>query len=153
MSDGGLGTLFQKHLPTYDWQRIESGGTGGGIPDLNGCKDGIECWIENKFIRSGEKICFETEQPGWIERRIRHGGRVFICVRRLVPAGPRRGAAVDQVRLYKGDSVRALMEHPGEVVPLVCGVGGPTGWPWVSIGQALREATFLSSESDARVVT
>jgi hypothetical protein len=37
------------------WQRIESGATASGIPDVNGCFEGREIWVELKVVR-GNKI-------------------------------------------------------------------------------------------------
>lgn len=144
MSDGGLGKLFQKHLPKFDWQRIESGGTGLGIPDLNFCHKGMEGWIENKLVANGEKITFQEGQVAWHERRVRHGGRCFIAVRRQCSAGPRKGPAVDSIRLYSGLDVKGLAVDPRAVMPLIVGLDGPERWPWEQIGLQLMQASFLS---------
>ena len=37
-------------------QRIETGGTGRGIPDFNACCEGTEFWVELKVVNSGKKI-------------------------------------------------------------------------------------------------
>lgn len=135
--DGGLGKLFQDHLPLWHWQRIETGGTGKGIPDLNGCRNGVDVWIENKLVECGEKIDISPEQVGWISRRTRAGGRAFIAVRYLIPAGPRRGPAVDALRLFPGHVVKALATAPKGVAPLVIGAGGPAHWPWGEVERVL----------------
>ena len=49
------------------WQRIESPGTGGGIPDVCG---GLRAhvsqrWIELKIVR-GRRIYFRPKQPSWL---------------------------------------------------------------------------------------
>lgn len=144
MIDGGLGKEFQKHLPRFHWQRIESGLTGLGIPDLNGCKNGIEFWIENKCVRVGHKIKFQPGQVGWIERRRRNGGKVFIAVRYQIPGGPRRGPAIDDIRLFSGNDVRALDTDPRGVRPLLSGQGGPSNWPWGLVESYLTSYQFLS---------
>jgi hypothetical protein len=70
--------------PRADWQRIETW-AGLGIPDVNGCKNGIEIWCELKQVnlpRNGiiklpsTKKSVKTQQ-GWMIRRARAGGRVF----------------------------------------------------------------------------
>jgi Holliday junction resolvase len=81
MIDGGLSQLFQDNLPKVHWQRIETGGTGRGIPDLNGCYQGAEAWVECKRTKHWT-VEVRPEQVGWIERRTRAGGRVFLAVRR-----------------------------------------------------------------------
>src|SRR5215213_7651185 len=83
MSDGGLGKLIPDHLPQVHFQRIETGGTGRGVPDLNGCWGGTEFWIENKHTAGWcvPRDKMRAEQVGWLERRARAGGRVFLAVR------------------------------------------------------------------------
>jgi len=83
MIDGNLGAIFQKKLPLVHWQRIETGGTGRGIPDLNGCYAGVEVWIENKKV-SGHKVhTMDPQQVAWLERRVRYGGRAFVAARKV----------------------------------------------------------------------
>lgn len=60
-----------------DWQRIESGLTGGGIPDINACRKGKEIWIELKVV-DGRRVKMRPEQVGWHLRRARAGGVTFI---------------------------------------------------------------------------
>lgn len=134
MADGDLGALIQRHLPGPHWQRIETGGTGRGIPDINGCLDGVEVWVENK-ITDGWQVPLRPEQIGWIHRRARAGGRVFVLTRRTVVAGPRRGAAADDLYLHAGRDVvdlaqRGLQQGPR---PLLHSSGGPARWNWASV--------------------
>lgn len=133
MSDGGLGGLYREHLPQVHWQRIETPLTGGGVPDSNGCHLGSEFWIENKWTR-GWKPKIRPFQVGWIERRLRAGGRVFVAVRRQAQAGRRRGAAVDELWLFRGEAVRALKVDGMRAVDrgMLLGVwtGGPSSWNW-----------------------
>jgi len=129
--DGGLAALFRKNLPEVHFQRVESGLTGLGIPDLNYCYRGIEGWIENKRT-AGWKVTMRPEQIGWIERRTRAGGRVFIAVRR----------DEDELWLLKGCAARHLIE-PGALKRLPPRTlvgrwdGGPGRWPWASITKLL----------------
>jgi hypothetical protein len=130
MSDGGLRQLFAKHLPEVHWQGIETGGTGRGIPDLNGCVGGVEFWIECK-LTGAWAVTFEIGQVAWLERRARAGGRTFVAVRRHAPSGPRRGAAIDALYLYPGVAARTLSEKGMAGAPaLGMWPGGPARWDW-----------------------
>lgn len=55
-----------------------------GVPDLNVCHRGIECWIELKLFVGG-RVLLRPEQYAWGVRRMHHGGRVFIMA--LHPSG------------------------------------------------------------------
>jgi hypothetical protein len=126
MPDARLRQLFEEHLREFHWQAIETGGTGRGIPDMNGCCEGTEVWIENK--RTGHwKIEITAEQSAWAERRIRAGGRCFVAVRRQFKKE-------DELWLYSGNSARALLDLPTDAVPpLGRWVGGPARWPWEQV--------------------
>lgn len=137
MSDGNLGQLFQKHLPEVHWQRIETL-VGRGTPDLNGCLWGREFWIENK-LTSGWTVNFEIGQTAWAERRARAGGRTFVAVRRIATAGPRRGAACDEMWLFRGQEARQLEAEglKGQQPIIGCWSGGPAKWDWDKIRKVL----------------
>lgn len=137
MSDGNLRMIFQKNLPQFHWQAIETGQTGRGIPDVNGCKDGKEFWIEFKQT-TGWKIAIRPEQVAWIEQRERHGGQVFVIIRRQSPAGPRKGPADDDLYIYEGRSVRSLLARGLEVHPFKFYENGPSKWPWDEIALVLQ---------------
>lgn len=130
MRDGGLRQLFREHLPHIHWQSIESGGTGGGIPDLNGAHNGIEFWVELKRAK-GWVVNIEPEQYAWMARRIRAGGRCFIAVRQketvlfLFPGSAARGLLLRDITLR--DTHKAL------------GVwyGGAARWQWQQIESIL----------------
>jgi len=66
-------------LPRVDWQRIENV-AGTGVPDVNGCIDGIEFWFESKIGTSGT-FTIRPDQIAWLTRRYNKGGRVFIVLR------------------------------------------------------------------------
>lgn len=145
-TDAGLSDCFKKHLPIFHWQKIESWSTGQGVPDLNGCgwsdpedEWGAEFWIECKKA-TGIKLDhnLSAEQIGWLERRHRAGGRVFIGVRRVRPAGPRVGAALDSLLLYPGEAARAVARD-GISAPGALGLweGGPARWDWPEIARIL----------------
>jgi len=123
MIDGKLNDLLRKHLPEVDWVRIESGGTGLGIPDLNYAYDGREGWIELKGLIAGFKFGMRPQQVAWIERRRRHGGKVLIFVRKG-----------DAAWLFPGDAARDLFDRGLRAVdkwmPLVHFEGSPATWNW-----------------------
>lgn len=137
MSDANLRQLEMKWLKNVHWQPIETWSTGQGVPDVNGCSNGVEAWIENKWTK-GWKVDTSPHQIAWIERRVRNGGRVFIAVRRLTVAGPRKGKAVDELYLFKGADVRLLAELGigyckadfSEARSLLSCEGGPAAWDW-----------------------
>lgn len=145
--DDGLRVIFRKHLPQFDWCTVESGTTGRGIPDSNYCarksknghSDGVEGWIEYKAT-SAWAVTLRPEQVGWIARRTRYGGRVYIAVRRRHTGGKRLGAAVDQLWLFKGvwaarakqDGLRGAWTEMAEVWH-----GGPTRWDWDAVARTL----------------
>jgi len=144
--DGGLRQLFRAKLPGFDWVSIESGSTGGGIPDSNYCVrtndiTGIEGWIEHKQT-DGWAVTLRPEQVGWIARRVRCGGRVWVAVRRRTVGGPRQGEAADQLWLLHGrhavaakaTGLRGPWATPGTVHTWH---GGPAAWDWRAIAAVL----------------
>jgi hypothetical protein len=127
--DGRLRQLFKAHLPEMDWVSIDVT-SGRGVPDSNACFKGVEFWIEHKATK-GRRVIMRPEQVGWIERRMRHGGRVFISVRRF-------NSRVDELYLLWGASARFLArgEWP-EVAALGHWAGGPSKWNWLEIKEIL----------------
>lgn len=138
--DAGLRSIFRKNLPKIDWQPIESPLTGGGIPDSNGCAGpNTEFWIEFKQT-DGWLVKFEPEQPAWIYRRYRHGGRVWIAIRRWHDGGPRIGLPVDDLYLIYGGHVLELVQSGLRIEEqFVTGHwrGGPSRWDWDAVGRLL----------------
>lgn len=133
-SDGGLWPLVKAGLPQWDWQRIETGGTGRGIPDLNGCLMGNEIWVELKAA-DGWKPHIRPEQIGWAERRARAGGRVFLAVRRICDAGVRRERA-DELWIYGADGFRAVSERGlKSLTPRLLCTGGSRNWDWAAVNE------------------
>lgn len=145
-NDGGLRKLVRKHLAELHWQAVETGGVGTGIPDDNFCGEGIEGWVEHKTT-AGFVVGLRPEQVGWIERRRRAGGRVFIDVRRTHGGGPRFGAPVDEYYLFSGNDVRLLAQPKAlqTVKPLVHCSGNPASWDWPKIRSTLLLFDFSFS--------
>lgn len=71
---------LRKACPQVDWLRLENL-VGTGQPDVNGCLNGVDAWVENKVVK-GHRIIFRPKQPAWLIRRMLHGGRVFVLARR-----------------------------------------------------------------------
>ncbi len=138
--DGGLRKEFRKHVIGFDWQSIESATTGGGIPDSNWCHKGREGWIEFKQT-NGWAVTLEPAQIGWIARRVRHGGRVHVAVRRRTQGGPRVGPPVDQLWLFSG--ALAVPARTSGLRGAWAGEahrwdGGPSSWDWDAVAEVLR---------------
>ena len=103
-----LWALFKKHLPKgCDSQRIETGGTGRGIPDVNLCYQGQEVWVELKVV-SGRKINITAEQCAWHYRRVRAGGKTYIVARDKAD-GVRKGK-YDKLYVWSGEHAVAVQE-------------------------------------------
>lgn len=147
--DDGLRSLFRKHVPPpIHWLSVEVSTGQRGVPDSNFCVPGevasvpgVDGWIEFKSTR-GWEVTLRPEQVGWILTRERHGGRVFVAVRRRCEAGPRRVAA-DELWMFRGTAARELRDSglraglDGGALPsgslLGCWLGGPARWPWATI--------------------
>lgn len=142
--DDGLPHLFQQHLPLVDWLRLEVSTSARGVPDLNGCQrpqlssgSGTEVWIECKATET-MAVPLRPEQVGWIARRLRFGGRVFVAIRRRHGGGPRRGPAVDWLYLYWGAVAKDLLVGGlGAERPALLLKGGPSAWDWTSVEDVL----------------
>lgn len=134
-SDGGLWPDgFKKYSTRPDWQRIESALTGGGIPDINGCLDGVEAWVELKFTTAWS-VAFRPAQIGWAERRMRAGGRVWLATRRRHSGGPQKGPATDELWIHRGSDMRGVLDsglHLGPS-PALHFRGGPSHWDWDAV--------------------
>lgn len=136
MSDGELRSIFQHNIVDFHWQSVETWSTGQGVPDVNYCGYGKEGWIEFKKTEAW-MVDIRPEQVGWIERRIRNGGKVLIGVRRKHNGGKRIGDPTDELWLFKGMAARVLLKDRLTAVPssfkLGSWPGGPSGWPWPEI--------------------
>ena len=95
---------LRKALPNVHFQRIETN-VGLGIPDVNGCCNGIEFWLELK-VSSGTALRLSKYQKSWIIRRGMAGGRVFIL---------RKALKERSLKLYQWPS--AMIHEPATPVP------------------------------------
>lgn len=125
--DGGLRQLFRSHLVTFDFSSIET--INRGIPDSNYCCAGVEGWIEYK-LADYWRVTIRPEQVGWAERRLAHGGRVFMAVR--------QNMSNDILLLYPGKAIKPLKtERIDRVACLGAWAGGPAHWDWEAVAAFL----------------
>ena len=94
-----LWLLLRSNLPEIHLQRIETGMTGAGVPDVNGCAKGKEFWIELKEIHSGNALTLRPMQISWLAKRASHGGQVFVMARKD-----------NEIKLYHIDSLTGIQE-------------------------------------------
>ena len=94
-----LWLLMRSNLPEIHLQRIETGMTGAGVPDVNGCAKGKEFWVELKEVHSGNKLTLRPMQISWLTKRASHGGQVFVMARKN-----------DIIKLYHVDSLTRVQE-------------------------------------------
>jgi Holliday junction resolvase len=62
-----LWQLIKKNSPDIFWQRLESGMTAPGIPDLFGCDEGAWAFVELKCVR-GRTINLTPNQVNWMRK-------------------------------------------------------------------------------------
>ena len=114
-----------------DWQRIESGETASGIPDLNGCHAGVEIWVELKSMERGLKIPGYTSfQCGWLLRRSRVGGRSYLAVR------IQKRTWGDGIIIWPGSAAREVMDQGlrAEALSVICMKNGVS---WADVSECL----------------
>ena len=68
---------IKKHCTKPHFIRVESN-TINGIPDINGCWDTKEFWMELKSDKVGYPKLSKW-QISWMNKRILHGGIIIIC--------------------------------------------------------------------------
>lgn len=136
--DGGLRPMFRDRLRAgFQWTSVESGMTGGGIPDAEFCAEGVARWIEYKQT-SGWTCPLKKEQSAWHAVRALRGGVSFVATRRWHAGGPRKGAAVDELWIHRGSDAPALRkEGLRSAEPLGVWCGGPAAWDWAAVRAVL----------------
>lgn len=88
MKESSLWVIIRQNLPQVHWQRIETS-TGLGIPDINGCWEGKEFWVEIKYlptfpVRANTPVKikhYTPEQRLWLRKRGQAGGQAWLFVR------------------------------------------------------------------------
>lgn len=81
-ADHGLRALFFENIPKAQWTAIETAPVSIGVPDSEYAMQGVTGWIEFKYAKYWRVKFSSAEQIGWITRRSRLGGRVWIAVQR-----------------------------------------------------------------------
>ena len=130
---GTMKANLDRHLGgAVHYQRIETGSTGRGIPDINiKSKVGYgDAWVELKVVH-GNRVEMRPEQVAWHVRRAGVGGRTFILAREQKD-GPRTGK-VDRLYLWEGGRAIEVAER---------GIGAPAQvwqapFDWLAIFQAM----------------
>lgn len=130
--DGDLNSIIRKYVPAKGYEKIHwsrnEHGMGGteGTPDLNGCCNSVECWLELKRV-IGWRVKMRPLQISWVEQRALCGGRVFIACHK-----PGYGFWLLRpmaARLLVNNAITAV---PHELVA-VKSLGEPKNWPWSAI--------------------
>jgi hypothetical protein len=128
--DGELRSIFRTHLPKVGWTTIETGGVEPGVPDANGCYEGIEFWVEMKKSDAWA-VEVKPSQVAWHKLRQSKGGRTFFAVRR-------RNGTDDDLYLIHGRHALELKRDGLLGIPaLVFTRGGPAKWSWAAVLDAL----------------
>lgn len=117
---------IKSKLKNVHFTRIESS-TQNGIPDVNACKNGSECWLELK-CNSAKNLGLSKYQIVWIVNRTKAGGRIFIINRPLL-----QGA----LKIYAGSVVRVSGISDNEPPTLVL---GPRKFEWSLLDKLLFPA-------------
>ena len=98
---------LRDNLPKVHWQRIETGITGAGVPDVNGCLDGKEVWVELKRVK-GRQIGLRPMQIAWLATRTKYGGRYYVLAKKD-----------KTIKLYSVDSLEQIKSLTWDSSPLV----------------------------------
>jgi hypothetical protein len=93
MSEVSMRHTVKRHvveeMVNAHWQRLEDGSS-LGIPDINFCWQGVECWIEAKQMdleklpkreATPVRIGLRPEQSLWLEERKRAGGHAYVLAK------------------------------------------------------------------------
>lgn len=126
MSKSNEYNLYQtikSKLKNVHFTRIESS-TQNGIPDVNACKNGSECWLELK-CNSAKNLGLSKYQMVWIMNRTKAGGRIFIMNKPLSQRA---------INIYTGSQVRVSGISVNEPPVLVL---GPVKFDWEALDKLL----------------
>lgn len=95
MTESDFWSDIRLHCPAPDWTRIENTAM-SGAPDVNGCLDGVDVWLELK-IKKGNLIEIRHSQILWMRQRLTRNARNVWVVAR------------DRDTLYVWAAARALV--------------------------------------------
>ena len=104
-----LWKVLRDGITDVHWTRIESWSS-PGVPDVNGCAEFGEFWIELKIIKNN-RVLLSPHQIAWLLTRSRHGGRSFILARE---------AGRSPLILFSGEQAKDLADKKiSEIKPIV----------------------------------
>lgn len=80
---------LREQLDPPHWERVENSASGGGMPDLNWCWNGVEGWLELKHrsappVEEDTDVVIDTVTAGqrlWWRERHAAGGRCYVMIR------------------------------------------------------------------------
>tara|TARA_R100000808_G_scaffold15950_1_gene36337 strand:- start:2026 stop:2421 length:396 start_codon:yes stop_codon:yes gene_type:complete len=108
------------------WVRIESWSS-PGVPDVNGCAEFGEFWIELKIIKN-KRINLSPHQIAWHLIRSRHCGRSFILAREAGKA---------PLFLFSGKRAKELADKKIGEIPQITEIAYP--YDWAKLRKALEK--------------
>ena len=111
--------------------RIESGMTGRGIPDVHMTDRHLgDCWVELK-VAKGNKVNITALQVDWLTRRAALGCRTRIMALTYAPSTAR-----ECLKIWNGaDAQRVAID--GLSCPGIATIPGTPGFPWYLVRLAL----------------
>jgi hypothetical protein len=115
------------------WTTIETAAVEPGVPDFEGCYQGIEFWVEMKRTAAWS-VEVKPSQVAWHKLRQSKGGRTFFAVRRSTL----RPLRVDELYLIGGQHAELLRELGLRPCPAIVKCDrGPAKWTWAAVLDAL----------------
>lgn len=126
LKKGGKELRYRLHM-----NRIENA-VSSGMPDVEGCLDGSQFWIELKCeprpVRPTTKIKprFQPKQVPWIKRRARAGGIAYVLLQVGSSCGARRYLIADEhldtlekIGFTEAALARISLSHPQALAAIV----------------------------------
>lgn len=113
-------------LTDIHWTRVESWAS-PGIPDVNGCAEFGEFWIELKVIKNN-RIKLSPHQIAWHTLRTRAGGRSYILARE---------AARTPLILFSGKQAKELHDKKINEISPMASIDHP--YDWANLRSALEK--------------
>ena len=113
-------------LTDIRWTRVESWAS-PGIPDVNGCAEFGEFWIELKVIKNN-RIKLSPHQIAWHTLRTRAGGRSYILARE---------AARTPLILFSGKQAKELHDKKINEISPMASIDHP--YDWANLRSALEK--------------
>ena len=121
-----LWKALRDNITDIHWTRIESWSS-PGVPDVNGCAEFGEFWIELKIIKN-KRLLLSPHQVAWHIKRSLHSGRAFILARE---------AGRTPLFLFSGEQAKDLVDlKVGEIPPIV---EIPHPYDWARLRKALEK--------------